>query len=343
LSCRKLIAGCMLLATLASAQATPTVRIKDIATLKGVRENQLMGVGLVTGLAGRGDSASSQLLKNALANLVANFGFNVDADDIRSRNCAVVTVSCEVPPFLRAGERVNVRVSSIGDARSLQGGVLLQTALQAANGQSYAVAQGQILAVAGADAQRATTPTVGRIPGGAMVERDIISEFISDGTVSLLLRNPDFVTASSVAGAIRQAFPDIAVGSADAALIEVRIPEERIADPISFIAELESINVTPAASGKVVIDAATGIIIFGEQVRIGKVAVSYQGVKVSTTGYYQDRAADNGSRHVLVEETATVDQLVGILQEIGMETEIIIGLLRAIDRAGSLYGQLVVM
>lgn len=339
MSCRKLMIGFLLLLLAADAQAAPAVRIKDIATLKGVRENQLMGVGLVTGLAGRGDSAGSELLKTALANLVANFGFNVGAADIRSRNCAVVTVSCEVPPFLRAGERVSVRVSSIGDARSLNGGLLLQTVLQAANGESYAVAQGQILPDKGADAQR--TATVGRIPDGAIVERDILSEFVDNGTVSLLLRNPDFVTASSVAEAIRLAFPDIAVASADAALIEVRIPEERVSDPIGFIAELESVSVTPAASGKVVIDAATGIIIFGEEVKIGKVAVSFQDVQVSTPGYYRDTTP--GSRQVLVEETATVEQLVRILQEIGMETEIIIGLLRAIDRAGSLYGQLIIM
>lgn len=341
MSCRKLIIGFLLLSALGNAQATPTVRIKDISTFGGVRENQLMGIGLVTGLAGRGDSSNSELLKKALSNLVANFGFNVEAGDIRSRNCAVVTVSCEVPPFLRAGERFSVRVSSIGDARSLSGGVLLQTALVAANGVNYAVAQGPILPPAGGNGQRTLTATVGRIPDGAIAERDIISEVVSDGMVSILLRNPDFVTASSVAEAIRQAFPDIAVTSADAALIQVRIPEERIADPISFIAELESVNVTPAASGKVVIDAATGIIIFGEQVRIGKVAVTYEGVNVSTQSYFQDTSAD--SRHVLVEETATVDQLVGILQEIGMEIEIIIGLLRAIDRAGSLYGELIVM
>lgn len=341
MSSRKLLVGCMMLVlALDCAQAAPTVRIKDIATFKGVRENQLLGVGLVTGLAGRGDAASSELLKKVLANLVANFGFNVDPGDIRSRNCAVVTVSCEVPPFLRAGERVGVRVSSIGDARSLEGGILLQTILQAANGLSYAVAAGQILPAGGQDSPR-TAATVGRIPDGAIVERDILSEFVDNGKVSILLRNPDFITASAVAEAVRSAFPDAEVASADAALIEVGIPAERRADPIGFIAELEAVTVNPGTSGKVVIDADSGIIIFGEEVKIGKVAVSYGGVKVSTPGYYREQAPE--SRQVVIEETATVEQLVDILQEIGMETEIIIGLLRAIDRAGSLYGRLIVM
>ncbi len=314
--------------------SSPTVRIKEITSLRGIRENQLMGIGLVTGLAGKGDSSSSAMLKNALANLVSNFGFKIEPDEIKSKNSAIVMVSCEVPPFLRVGDRIDVQVSSIGDARSLEGGVLLQTPLSGANGQVYALAQGRI--------HSGNAPkTVGSIPGGAIVEQDILSTFITNGSISLILRNPDFVTVNTVAQAIREAFSDISVKTVDASMIEVEIPDDREDDPVGFIADLESLEVTPDASGKVVIDSNTGIIIFGEKVRIGKVAASYQAVEVRIGAYAYNE--EEREPHFVLEETATVDDLVKSFQTIGLKTEIIIGLLKAIDRAGSLYGQLIIM
>ena len=168
---------------------SPTVRIKEIAALKGVRENQLLGIGLVTGLAGKGDSSGSVLLKKALANLIGNFGFEIDPGDIKSKNSAVVMVSTEVPPFARPGERVDLSISSIGDAKSLAGGILLQTSMKAADGQVYAVAQGKVFVGGALDGVK----TVGTITGGAIVEKEILSEFIVDGRIAVVLRDPDFV------------------------------------------------------------------------------------------------------------------------------------------------------
>jgi flagellar P-ring protein precursor FlgI len=327
-----------------SAFAVPTVRIKDIADLRGIRDNQLVGIGLVTGLAGRGDSQNSELLKAAIANLVSNFGFRIDPADVRSRNCAVVTVSCQIPAFVRAGETVDILVSSIGDARTLDGGVLLQTPLKAANGEVYALAQGQIFSLQAAAGSN--QKTVGSIPGGAILEQDVVSSFLDDNSLSILLRHPDFVTANSVSEAIRQKYPDVLLQTVDAAMIQLSIPDQWRANPVGFIAELESIQVTPEPSNKVVIDSSTGVIIFGEQVRIGKVAVSYQDISVDVGPYGRPagwlRDEEEREHNFVFDQTTTVEQLVDTLRTIGLETQMIIHIIKAIDRAGSLYGTLVV-
>jgi flagellar P-ring protein precursor FlgI len=327
-----------------SAFAVPTVRIKDIADLRGIRDNQLVGIGLVTGLAGRGDSQNSELLKAAIANLVSNFGFRIDPADVRSRNCAVVTVSCQIPAFVRAGETVDILVSSIGDARTLDGGVLLQTPLKAANGEVYALAQGQIFSLQAAAGSN--QKTVGSIPGGAILEQDVVSSFLDDNSLSILLRHPDFVTANSVSEAIRQKYPDVLLQTVDAAMIQLSIPDQWRANPVGFIAELESIQVTPEPSNKVVIDSSTGVIIFGEQVRIGKVAVSYQDISVDVGPYGRPagwlRDEEEREHNFVFDQTTTVDQLVDTLRTVGLETQMIIHIIKAIDRAGSLYGTLVV-
>ena len=201
----------VLILTAGSVFAAPVVRIKDIAYVRGVRSNQILGLGLVTGLTGKGDSSNSTMLKSSISTLVSNFGFEVSPQDIRSRNCAVVMVSAELPGFARAGDTIDATVSSIGDARDLDGGVLLQANLQAANGQVYAVAQGKVITTT----DTAGVRTVGAIPQGAIVEREVISQYVSQNSVSLVLRNPDFVTAAAVQAAITAAFPTIKVTSPD--------------------------------------------------------------------------------------------------------------------------------
>ncbi len=325
--------------SISTVTAAPGVRLKDIAYLSGMRNNQLLGIGLVTGLAGKGDSSSSVLLKNSIANLIANLGLEIDQREIKSRNSAVVVISCEIPPFIRPGDRINLTVSSIGDARSLEGGVLLQSQLKGANGVVYALAQGNILT----PRNSGSVKTVGSIPLGGIVEKEVLSEFITQGTISLVLRNPDFITAHGVSRAISEAFPNVKVSPVDASLIEVQIPAERRSDPVAFIAELQSLTVIPGSSGKVVIDAASGIIIMGEQVRIGRVAVSYKRVQVSVAGNFNFQDEEEAKENFILEETSTVDDLISALTEVGLKTETIIGILKAIDRAGALYGELIIM
>ncbi len=172
--------------------AAPEVRIKDIASLRGLRANQVLGIGLVTGLAGKGDSPSSALLRSTLASLVSTFGVDVSPQDVRSKNCAVVMVSAELPALLAIGDRIDVTVSSIGDARDLDGGVLLQATLLAANGKTYAVAQGRVVSTPDTSGVR----TVGQLSAAAPSWSRRSSPFVADDVVSIVLRNPDFVTAT---------------------------------------------------------------------------------------------------------------------------------------------------
>ena len=317
--------------------AAPVVRIKDIATLRGVRGNQLLGMGIVTGLNGKGDSSSSSLLRSSLSSLVASFGVTVAPQDVRSKNAAVVMVSAELPPFARSGDRIDVTVSSFGDARDLDGGILMQANLQAANGQTYAVAQGRVMTSQDANAAK----TVGAISSGGIVEKDVVSQYLDNNVVSIVLRNPDFVTASAVQKAIETAFSGISVTSRDASLIEVQIPESGRANPVGFLAQLEALTVTPDSQGRVVISAANGVIVMGEKVRIGKVAVSCRTARVSVGA----APANAGSAPdvFVIGDTTTVDDFVAALKAVGLKADVIIGVLQAVEKAGALFGSLVVM
>ena len=329
----------MLLLAAASglAAAAPTVRIKDIAFLRGLRENQVLGLGLVTGLAGKGDSSSSALLRSTISTLVSSFGVSVSPQEVKSKNCAVVMMNAELPPFARPGDKVDVVVSSIGDARDLDGGVLLQATLQAANGQVYAVAQGRVAASSDSGAPK----TVGTVSLGAIVEKEVVSQYLADDRVSVVLRNPDFVTADAVRAAIQAGLPGAVVASRDPSLVEVQIPEDRRANPVGFIAQLEALTLTPDVAGKVVIDSSTGVIVIGEKVRIGKVAVSYRNAKV-TVGAVQRNAVDAPDLFV-IGETTTVDDFVSALKAVGMKTDALIGVMRAVEKSGALFGTLVVI
>jgi flagellar P-ring protein precursor FlgI len=327
----------LMLFACAAAAAAPTVRIKDIAYLQGVRGNQVLGLGLVTGLSGKGDSTNSSMLKSSLSTLMANFGFSVTPQDVRSRNCAVVMVSAELPPFAREGDTIDVTVSSIGDARDLDGGILLQCNLQAANGQVYAVAQGKVISTP----DPAGVRTVGAIPVGAIVEKQALSQYVQDSSVSLILRNPDFVTASAVQKAVEAAFPGIKTTSLDPSMIQIQIPDAQKTVPVAFLAQLEALTLTPDGSGRVVINSSTGIIVMGDKVRIGKVVVSYKSARV-TVGSSQRQTTDQPDLFV-IGDTATVDDFVSALKTVGLKADAIIGILQAIEKAGALFGTLVIM
>ncbi len=336
MSFRKAWAVWVLTLAAVAVSAAPVVRIKDIASIQGVRANQVLGLGLVSGLNGQGDSSSAPLLRSTVSSLVSSFGISLSPQDVRSKNAAVVMVSGELPAFARSGDRIDVVVSSIGDARNLDGGVLLQTNLQAANGQVYAVAQGRVTTPLDAAAAK----TVGTVTQGAIVERDVVSQFQANNRVSILLRNPDFVTASAVQKAISAAFSGITVTSRDPSLIEVQIPQASQADPVGFLAQLEALTVTPDSVGRVVIDSQSGVIVMGDKVRIGKVAVSYRSTRV-TVGAAPSGAANNPDVFV-IGDTTTVDDFVSALKNVGLKADVVIGVLEAVDKAGALFGTLVV-
>jgi flagellar P-ring protein FlgI len=314
------------------------VRLKDIASIQGIRENQLIGFGLVTGLDGRGDSSNSKLLQIVLSNLLAAFDLSIPANDIRSKNCAVVTVTSDIPSFARTGDRINIHLSSIGDARSLEGGILLQTNLQAANGSVYAVAQGKLSIVSTSE----RTKTVGMIPGGAIVEREVVSDFVRQNAISIVLRNPDFGTSNNIVEAVEAVFPDFTVSAIDSSLIQVVIPEEETRSIVAVISEIEDVLVTPDSDARIVVNARSGVVVFGKDARIGEVAVTFKGTNISVSSARRSRN-DEQKNSFTTTGLTTVADLVQLLQTVGLTTDNIIEILKAIEQAGALYGRLIVM
>lgn len=319
------------------AQDAFTVRLKDIAYIQGIRENQLVGFGLVTGLEGDGDSSKSTLLKTVLSSLLSAFSVSVTSSDLASRNAAVVMVTSDIPPFVRAGDRIGVQVSSIGDAKSLRGGILLQTPLKGANGETYAVAQGA-LALKDEDGHA----TVGEIPGGAIIEQDVLSTYLQNGVISILLRNPDFTTAARIADALRLGFPDLSVSAVDASLIRIEMDDENARNPVGFISAIEELAIVPDTEARVVINPRSGIVIVGKNVKIGQVAITFRETKIEIGP--PSRSSRNQSEHIIsLPDVPSVNDLVRILQTVGMTADDIIEILKGIDRAGALFGRLIIM
>jgi flagellar P-ring protein precursor FlgI len=345
------------------------VRIKDITDIEGVRGNQLVGYGLVVGLSGTGDSQNTLFTNQALANVLAKFGIPVDSQLVRSRNVASVLVTAELPPFVRNGERIDCIVSSLGDAKSLQGGMLLLTPLKGVDGKVYAVAQGPVsiggfnVGGGGGNQVQRNHPTVGRIPGGAIVERTVETNFFdaARGTLTFLLRNPDFVTASRIAQAINVELGGEAARVLDANRVEVRIPEHYRDRVSQLVALLGEIPVTPDAPARVVVNERTGTIVIGGNVRILPVALAHGNLTVTIKTQYevsqpppfspgetvvvpetQVQVEEQEARLFRVESGNTIDDLVRVLNALGVSPRDLIAILQALKEAGALQGELVI-
>ena len=336
----------------------PVVRIADLARLEGLRPNQLVGLGLVVGLEGTGDSRGASV--QMVANMLRNFGLTVEPDQLRARNVAAVMVTALLPSLARPGDRVDVTVSSMGDARSLAGGVLLQTPLQGADGQVYAVAQGPLV-VGGSTARTVLAPrvhpTVATVPGGAIVERAVPAEVAQQGTVRLVLYQPDFTTAARMVEAINRELGEPLAFTEDGAVVTVRLPRAYQQDPALLVARLEQLTVTPSAPARVVINERTGTVVLGQQVRIAPVAVAHAGIRVQVGSPASSPAAgaDGGlpllpgvtpepSGHAAVFQAgASVGELVDALNAAGLAPRDVIAILEAIRAAGALYAELEVL
>ncbi len=324
-----------------SDNTTPfQVPIKDLVHVEGLRDNQLTGLGLVTGLNGQGDSSSNPMLKYALASLVNNLGMAIPSSEVKSRNTAVVAVTCLLGPYVNPGDTLNIHVASLGDAKNLQGGVLLQTPLLASNGQVYAVAQGTLPSVVTGNPSSGST--VLTLPGGAIAEKAVTANFIADGNITLLVNDQDFSTAEAVAAGIRKAFPSVVIEVPDPGHIKLSVPAKTSA--VQLLSQINSIMVTPGLSNEVVINPSTGIVVSGQNVRIASVAVSIKGAKVSIGKQNQnsDWGGTNTSEQFSLPNVATVQDLVSTLQQLGLTTDQLIAVLKAIDQAGALYGRLVI-
>ncbi len=338
-----------------------TTRLKELVTIEGVRENQLIGYGLVVGLQGTGDKRQTFFSAQTLANMLERLGVQVPAQAILVRNMAAVLVTANLPAFSQPGGRIDITVAAIGDATNLQGGQLILTPLRGADSQTYAVAQGAVVTagfVAGrsaANSQTVNHPTAGRIPNGAIVERAAPS-VTPTNDIRLQLRQPDFSTAVRIAEAINRQFPGGAVAKAEnAGVVAVTAPEAWTARSAEFLAGIEGLGVVADRIAKVIINERTGTIVMGKQVRISPVAIMHGSlsVEVQTTfevsqpGPFSDGRTqvvpevgvgvkDQPSRNLVLKQGATVEELVRALQSIGSTPRDVIAILQNLRAAGAM-------
>ena len=342
----------------------PKVRIKDIVEVEGARSNQLTGIGLVMGLPGTGDN--SAMAQQMIRNMMRNFGVTLDARSARTRNIAVVSLTATLPPYSRPGQNIDVSVNAMGNASSLQGGTLMQSPLKAADGKVYAVAQGPVLVggfnVDGSSASRSKNiPTAGRIPGGAIVERDVPMDYALGGQVALLLRDPDFTTAQRIADAVNRKFGAVAA-PVDAGRVVINLPGQYMAAPTAFLANMEKIEIDPDTAARVAVNERTGTVVMGGNVRISSCAVAHGNLTVSIKedpnvvqpaafgagDTAVERRSDitvdeDGTSLIAMPSTTTVRDLVRVLNSVGATPRDVIEILQAINQAGALHGQLVNM
>lgn len=355
----------------ASARAAEGVRVKDLGKLRGWRDNALVGYGIVTGLAGTGDSPGNRATRQTLSNVLAQFNVSVPPDQLQSRNVAVVMVAATLPPFAREGDTFDVAVTSAGDARSLLGGSLLVTPLKASNGRVYALAQGA-LSVGGyrydanGNVVQKNHPTVGAIPNGATVEVGVAVELLDpEHRLGFVLSDPDFTTAQRVASAIDAQLGAGLARARDASVIEVHVPHDRRDELVKFVAQLESVTVEPDRRARVVISERTGTVVAGGDVRIARVAISYGDLKVSITERNvasqppsawqsgpgvrtavvtntQVEATEHPGAEYVAPASDTVADLVQTLARLKTRSRDIIAILQAIKTAGALRAELVI-
>lgn len=348
-----------------------TTRIKDIVDFEGVRDNMLVGYGLVVGLNGTGDTLNnSPFTQQSIIGMLDRVGVNIRDEQLKTKNIAAVMVTATLPPFTNQGARIDVTVSAMGDAKSLQGGTLLVTPLLGADSQVYAVAQGSVAIsgfTAGGEASTVTqnTPTGGRISAGAIVERELPFKLADQKTLRLSLRNPDFTTARRIAAAINQKLNFTAATAENPASVEVKTPPGYQAGIVSLMTDIEQLRITPDQVARVVIDEKSGVIVMGKDVRISTVALAQGNLTIrinETPQVSQPNAfAEEGETVVVPRTELTVDtdsesrmtvlagegislqELVENLNALGVGPRDIISILQSIKAAGALQAEVEVL
>ena len=312
-------------------------RLKDIASIRGVRENQLIGYGIVVGLKGTGDG-KSEFTSKSLGRMLDKLGIKLDNQSVESKNAAAVIVTANLPAFGKAGNPMDITVSALGDAQSLEGGVLLQTPLRAANEQVYAVAQGSISI--GSNGKEAFT-TVGRVPNGAIIERDASSDFASRKMFRLTLHNPDFITAARSILTINKELGGQYASAKDGGTIDIVTPVSYEGRGVELLATIEAIEINPDTKAKVVINERTGTVIIGEKVKVSRIAIAHGNLSVKVMT--KDSKTPVEEKVAIIDSGVSVGDLVQALNKLGISPKDLITLLQSIKAAGALHGELEIL
>ncbi len=356
----------VVLMTVVAHQTAQAARIKDLASIKGIRTNQLTGYGLVVGLDGTGDKSGTEFTIQSLVNMLERMGINVDKKDVSVKNVAAVVVTAKLPPFARIGSKMDVVVSSIGNAKSLVGGTLLFTPLRGADDKVYALAQGPI-SVGGVGASGASGSSVtknhllaARIAGGATIEREVSFSLNGRQDLTLTLLNPDFTTALRMSETINAAIGENVSKALDSGTLKLKIPETYREDISRFLANVEALQVDPDMVARIVVNEKTGTVVIGQNVRISTVAVSHGNLSITikeTQNVSQPRPFTETGQTIVTPETdieiresenqlmivdggATIGELVRALNAIGVTPRDLISIFQSIKAAGALQAEL---
>lgn len=359
-----LAAVALLGAEAAKGEKKVEVRLKEVARLQGVRGNQLLGYGVVVGLDGTGDKDQTKFTVQSLTNLMSRQGLTVNPATVKVKNVAAVMVTAELPAFSRTGSRLDVTVSSTGDAKSLAGGTLLMTALQGPDGQTYAVAQGPLLvggfsASAGGASTTKNHPTVGRVPEGALIEREVGGTFNDRTSLRYALLEEDFTTALRVVQAINEELGEKVAQPLDARTVELPVPKAFQGRAVELVARLENLQVPLQPKARVVVNERTGTVILGSEVRIGAVSIVQGGLSImvastplvsqptpfsqgkTVTAVKKDVAAvEEKPKTLTIEPGVSVGKLAETLNSLGVSTRDLVAILQAIKEAGALQAEL---
>lgn len=363
---------CFTAIVLFPCQQAGAVRVKDLASVKGVRNNQLIGYGLVVGLNGTGDGNKAAFTTQALVNMLKNMNIPVNERDIKVKNVAGVLVTATLPPFVKPGQAIDVALSSLGDASSLQGGTLVATPLKGLDNQVYAIAQGPVSI--GGFQTRGTPPdgsqdnhlTVARIPAGATVEREVPVSFKNKDTITLSLNNADFTTVSRLAKAVNTYLNGPYANAMDGATVAIEVPEPFKTHEVGFIAALENLEVQPDTKAKVVVDERTGTIVMGENVRISDLALSHGNLSIQVSAQADSAIPREMIGQILTDEMVkkmtksiaapggnnqqnklitltpgiTLGEMVRALNSVGAAPRDLIAIFQAIKAAGAMQAEL---
>jgi flagellar P-ring protein precursor FlgI len=339
-------------------------RVKDLAFISGARDNQLVGYGLVTGIAADGDKNPVYTLQS-IANMLQRYGINVPPAALSAKNIAAVMVTADIKAFSKVGARIDVTVSSIGDAKTLQGGILLQTPLLGADGQVYAVAQGPV-SLGGFSAGNDTAsvqknhPTSGQIINGALVEREVPTEIVRESFIELLLREPDFTSSARMAQAINEAFPASAE-ALDSTSVRVKVPEGLEISPVDFIARIEAVELTADTPARIVLNERTGTIVATSQIRISACAVSHGNLTITIANTFdvsqpapfnqtgttvvtprtETEVKEQKASLMTLPDLPTVEKVASGLNALGVTPRDMMAIFQAMKQAGALHAELI--